>query len=174
MWLFFFLTVTWWRSWLRHCATSRKVAVSIPHGFIGIFHWHNPSGRTVALGLTQPLTEMSTRNISWVDKGGRCVGLTTLPPSCARLSWNLGASTSWNPQGLPRPVMGLLYLILKFIQLFQIWLKSDNNGHFYERIWTHLERYFSNAGWRQETFWQGFTVVQHQVSRYFCANLYLS
>ena len=36
----------------------------------------------MALGLTQPLTEMSTRNISWC-KGGRCVGLTTLPPSCA-------------------------------------------------------------------------------------------
>ena len=29
---------------------------------------HNPSGRTMALGLTQPLTEMSTRNISWVVK----------------------------------------------------------------------------------------------------------
>ena len=29
-----------------------------------------------------------------------------------RLSWNLGASTSWNPQGLSRPVMGLLYLLL--------------------------------------------------------------
>jgi len=29
-----------------------------------------------------------------------------------RLSWNLGASTSWNPQGLSRPVMGLLYLFL--------------------------------------------------------------
>jgi hypothetical protein len=27
--------------------------------------WHNPSGRTVALGWTQPLTEMSTRCISW-------------------------------------------------------------------------------------------------------------
>ena len=27
-----------------------------------------------------------------------------------RMSWNLGASTSWNPQGLSRPVMGLLYL----------------------------------------------------------------
>ena len=27
-----------------------------------------------------------------------------------RLSWNLGASASWNPQGLSRPVMGLLYL----------------------------------------------------------------
>jgi hypothetical protein len=27
-----------------------------------------------------------------------------------RLSWNLGASASWNPQGLSRPVMGLLYI----------------------------------------------------------------
>jgi len=56
---------TRWRSWLRHCATSRKVAGSIPDSFIGTFHWHNPSGRTMALGLIQPLTEMSTRNISW-------------------------------------------------------------------------------------------------------------
>jgi hypothetical protein len=29
------------------------------------FHWHNPSGRTMVLGSTQPLTEMSTINISW-------------------------------------------------------------------------------------------------------------
>jgi hypothetical protein len=37
----------------------------------------------MTLGLTQPLTEMSTRNISW--GGGKCgwfVGLTFLP-SCA-------------------------------------------------------------------------------------------
>jgi hypothetical protein len=34
-------------------------------GVIGIFHCHNPSGCTVTLGSTQPLTEMSTRNISW-------------------------------------------------------------------------------------------------------------
>ena len=27
-----------------------------------------------------------------------------------RLSWNLGTSTFWNPQGLPRHVMGLRYL----------------------------------------------------------------
>jgi len=36
----------------------------------------------MALGLTQPLTETSTRTISW-GKGSRCLGLTTLPPSCA-------------------------------------------------------------------------------------------
>jgi hypothetical protein len=29
------------------------------------FHWHNPVGRILVLGSTQPLTEMSTRNISW-------------------------------------------------------------------------------------------------------------
>jgi hypothetical protein len=29
-----------------------------------------------------------------------------------RLSWNLGASTYWNPQGLSRSVMGLLYFII--------------------------------------------------------------
>ena len=29
------------------------------------FHWHDPSDRTMVLGLAQPLTEMSTRNISW-------------------------------------------------------------------------------------------------------------
>jgi hypothetical protein len=33
-------------------------------GVIGIFHWYNPSCRTMALGLNQPLTEMSTMNIS--------------------------------------------------------------------------------------------------------------
>ena len=38
---------------------------SIPDGVIGIFQWHNTSGRTMALGSTQPLTEMSTRCISW-------------------------------------------------------------------------------------------------------------
>ena len=51
--------------WLRCCATNRKVAGSIPDGIIGVFHWHNPSNHTMALGSTQPLTEMSTRRISW-------------------------------------------------------------------------------------------------------------
>jgi len=42
-----------------------KVAGLNPDGVIGIFHLHNPSGRTMALGSTQPVTEMSTRNIFW-------------------------------------------------------------------------------------------------------------
>ena len=54
-----------WRTWLRHYAKNRQVAGSIPDGVIGIFQWYNPSGRTMALGSTQPPVEMSTRCISW-------------------------------------------------------------------------------------------------------------
>ena len=50
---------------LRCCATNRKVGGSIPADVIGIFHWRNPSDRTMTLESTQPLTEMSTRSISW-------------------------------------------------------------------------------------------------------------
>ena len=42
-----------------------KVAGSIPDGVTGFFYWHNRSGRTMVLELTQSLTEMSTRNVSW-------------------------------------------------------------------------------------------------------------
>jgi len=51
---------TRWNSWLGHCVTSRKVAGSVSYGVTRIFHWHNPSGRTV-----------STRNTSWGGGGGR-------------------------------------------------------------------------------------------------------
>ena len=98
----------YWRlrysSWLGHYATIRKVAGLIPDGVIGIFRWLNPSGRTMALGST--LTEVNSRVICW-GKGGRCVGLTTLPPSCADCLEILGASTSWRPKGLSRDCLPL-------------------------------------------------------------------
>ena len=56
---------TRWYSWLRHFATSHKVAGSIPDGVIGNFLL---TYGTTELGLTQPLTEMSTWNISWEVK----------------------------------------------------------------------------------------------------------
>jgi len=56
---------THWHGWFRHCAARRKISGLIPDGVVGIFHWRNRSGRTMALGLTHPLTEVSTRNISW-------------------------------------------------------------------------------------------------------------
>jgi hypothetical protein len=67
-----------YRSWLRHYATSRKVAGSIPEEVIGFFNWPNPSSRTMTLGSTQPITKMSTRNLSCGAKGGRRVRLEGL------------------------------------------------------------------------------------------------
>jgi hypothetical protein len=82
--------------WLRHYATNRQVAGSIPDGFNGIFKLHNPSGRTMALG--------STQFQKWVwgvfpgGKGGRCVRLTILPPSCA-VVMNSGNLNFLDPSG---------------------------------------------------------------------------
>jgi hypothetical protein len=105
-------------SWLRHCATNRKVAGSIPDAVIGIFYWHNPSGRTMALGLTQPLTDMSTRNISW-GQSRPVLTADNFTIFMYRLSWNLGDSTSWNPQGLSRPVMDCFIFTLNIIRVLK-------------------------------------------------------
>jgi len=52
------------RSRLRHCATSLKLSGSILNIVCGIFHSPNPISLSMALGSTQPLTELSTRIIS--------------------------------------------------------------------------------------------------------------
>jgi len=80
----------------------------------------------MALGLTWPLKEMSTRNISW---GGvkrpvrRADDLTTF---MCPLSWNLGASTSWNHREPLQVCNGncftcykLTYLLLVLILTFR-------------------------------------------------------
>jgi len=64
-------------------------------------------GRYMALSSTQLLTEKSTRNIFWRPMR-RADNLTNF---VCRFSWNLGASPSWNHQGLFRPLQGLLYLL---------------------------------------------------------------
>jgi hypothetical protein len=74
-----------WRSW-RHCATSIKVALSIPDGVIKVFRSLSPCGSAIALWKNQPLREMSTRGSS-SGKGCRCVGLTTSQFSCTDCLW---------------------------------------------------------------------------------------
>jgi len=56
---------------------------------------------------------------------GRATGFTpvrradNLTTFMCRLSWNLGASNSWNTQGLSRPVMGLLFTgLTKIVSVF--------------------------------------------------------
>jgi hypothetical protein len=51
------------QNYMNGYATSRKVAGSIPDEVIAFVNKPNPSSRTMALGSTQTLTEMSIRNL---------------------------------------------------------------------------------------------------------------
>jgi hypothetical protein len=65
----------------------------------------------MALASTQPLTEMNTRYISW-GKGGRCVRLTTLPPSCA-VVMKSGNLNFLEPSGPLQVCNGAVFFIVK-------------------------------------------------------------
>jgi hypothetical protein len=100
-----------------HTSTVLSVSWQVIGWTSLFFHWHNPSGRTKVLGSTQPLTEMSTRCIPG-GKGGRCVRLTNLPPSCAVVmkSGNLnflgpsGPLQACNGTALPYLLLHVFYL----------------------------------------------------------------
>jgi len=69
-----------WRSWVKHCVTSRKVKVSVPNGSLEVFidlfllaalgAWSQPSFRRTSLLGVFP-----------GDKGGQCVRLIIFSPS---------------------------------------------------------------------------------------------
>ena len=57
--------------WVEVRATCRKVAGSIPDAVIEIFHCLNSSGHNMTMVSTEPLTEISTRDVSWlVEEAG--------------------------------------------------------------------------------------------------------
>ena len=66
----------------------------------------------MALGSTQPLVKMSTRDVPG-GKGGPCVKLTTYQHTVRR------CQEIWTPLGLHRPVMG--ELLLCFLWYFLSW-----------------------------------------------------
>jgi hypothetical protein len=139
-----------------------NVTGSIPDSVTGIFHWHNRFGRTVALGSTQPLTEMSTRNLSWGVKAAGSY-LTTF---MCRLSKNLGASTSWSPKGMSRPVMGLLYHYLYELS-FHVSVRRHVMFHGLNTLvlfkWSSVSMFWSPLTWRS---WRAYPGTKGPCSRY--------
>ena len=72
-------------------------------GVTGSFNWHNPSACT-----------MTWRPNVSCELSDQCLGVYKLTSFLCRLSWNLGASICWNPQGLSRVfVTFIIHLLYK-------------------------------------------------------------
>jgi hypothetical protein len=82
-----------------------KVPGSIPDEVIGFFNWPNTSSRTMALGSTQPLTEMGSRNLpGGKGRSERKADLTTICEPLSRKCESLNVLQTYGP---PRPLTGI-------------------------------------------------------------------
>jgi hypothetical protein len=108
------VSVVSWGTMLR----AGRSRVSVPLEPMNVFNLPNPSNSTMALELTQPVTEIRTRKHFWGVERGRRVRLTTSSQSVSRLSrqckiLSLSLSLSLYISQLyrhPRSVMGTAFL----------------------------------------------------------------
>jgi hypothetical protein len=84
-----------------------RITGSIPD-IIRIFHWLNLSGRTMALGSIQPLTEMNARDIVWRVKAASAKTYHIHVP----IVWKSGAFKLLEPSGPGQVCTGIAWASL--------------------------------------------------------------
>jgi len=98
----------------------------------------------MALGSTQPRTQMSTWNIFWRVKAARCLGLTNLPTSCAEFL------EIWEPQppGTLCACPALYRVCFTYTFLTFIFVVMEQRC-----IWSNLRLGDVSYSWKFQVFW---------------------
>jgi hypothetical protein len=116
-------------SWLRHYTTSRKVAGLIPD-VIGFFNCPNFSSCTIAVGSTQPMTEMSTRNLPGTK--GRLVheadNLTAICEPVVWKIWERRLTTLWASMACYRDSV-TFFITLKIESVLKTHIETRNRNN---------------------------------------------
>jgi hypothetical protein len=93
------------------------------------FDWLNPSGCSMALGSTRPLTDVSARDISWAGGGGN--NLTTFMCRLSRNSGSLALPESLALLGRYRGsfLAKRTAVFLKFVRVLHIFFRHMQGRH---------------------------------------------
>jgi hypothetical protein len=121
-------------------------------------HWSNPSTCTMALGLAQPLTEMSTESLPGGKGWPVCKGWLHHHHLLADCLENVGTSTSHSPMGLHGPLQGQLYVFLtvgEYICRFSTRAMSYPQRCFRQIYYYYYYRYDLIHGSIHSMHWRG-------------------
>jgi hypothetical protein len=104
---------------------AKRSRVRFPLRSLNFYILRNHSNRIMTMGSTQPLTEMSTRNLPRVWNATGTYGWQPYRHLCADCLENMEASTSHKPIGLHGLLQGFTLL---FINYFTLTLESVHRG----------------------------------------------
>jgi hypothetical protein len=126
--------------------TCWKVVGLSPNEVTDYFQLPNPSSCIMALGFTQPLTEISTRKRKQMFLGSKA-WLATIPPYVSQLFRQCGILNISQPYRPPCPVRGIVLLLIfvpsisRQIRCLECWQ------------WSECYQRMSDIRWKSWRYW---------------------